>query len=35
MKPRIIALEEKKLVGCKQNINYVVYNQFKKLWKKF
>ncbi|WP_155960760.1 hypothetical protein [Flavobacterium daejeonense] len=30
MKPRIIALEEKKLLGCKQQMNYVTYNQFEK-----
>ncbi|GEL11754.1 AraC family transcriptional regulator [Flavobacterium glycines] len=34
MKPRIIALEEKKLVGCKQNMNYAAYNPVP-LWQSF
>ncbi|MBD0726315.1 hypothetical protein B6A10_14135 [Flavobacterium sp. L1I52] len=34
MKPRIIALEEKKIVGCKQNMNYAAYNPVP-LWQSF
>ena len=34
MKPRITALTEKKLIGCKQNMNYAAYNPAL-LWQSF
>ncbi len=34
MKPRIVAFTEKKLIGCKQNMNYVAYNPVP-LWQSF
>ncbi|HTG64742.1 MAG TPA: GyrI-like domain-containing protein [Flavobacterium sp.] len=34
MKPRITALTEKKLIGCKQNMNYATYNPVP-LWQSF
>lgn len=34
MKPKITALPEKKLVGCKQNMNYATYNPVP-LWQSF
>lgn len=34
MKPRITTLSEKKLIGCKQNMNYAAYNPVL-LWQSF
>ena len=34
MKPRIIAFSEKKLIGCKQSMNYAAYNPVP-LWQSF
>ena len=34
MKPRITTLTEKKLIGCKQNMNYATYNPVL-LWQSF
>lgn len=34
MKPKITTLSEKKLIGCKQNMNYVAYNPVP-LWQRF